>query len=371
MQKMPLFFILIFVSYILGNVYIFVRGLQTFGHLSLTFRILYIVLYWLCALLLFATFAIRNSQQIPFSLGQVVFQIGAGWLVFILYMVIFLLCTDLIKLFNNSFSHGFVISLFLTVSLLIYGFFNYKHLKKQVINISVNKPVTGVDKIKIVAVSDWHLGFGTDKTSLRKNVDIINAEKPDIILIGGDLIDNSVVPVALQEMDKELNRLDASMGIYMAPGNHEYISGLTECINFLSKTKIQLLRDSAIILPCGLQIIGRDDYSNNNRLKANDWEKITDSSKPTIIIDHQPYNLSEAQQIGADLQFSGHTHNGQIFPFNLLTSRLFEIGYGYEKREQTHFYVSSGFALWGPPFRIGTDSEVVVFEITFQPELLQ
>ena len=362
---MPVLFILILISYILGNVYIFVRGLQAFGHLPSPFRITFIVLFWLCALLLFVSFAIRSAQHIPFNIGHTIFQIGAGWLVFILYMVIFLACTDLIKVFNKSFSYGFIISLTLTVGLLIYGYINYKHPKKQVINILINKPIADADKLKIVAVSDWHLGFGTSKSSLKKNVDRINAEKPDIILIGGDLIDNSVIPVISQEMEKELNRLDAPMGIYMAPGNHEYISEMNNCEDFLRKTKIQLLKDSTITLPCGLQIIGRDDYSNGKRLTSNDWERLTDSSKPIIIIDHQPHNLNEAQQIGADLQFSGHTHNGQIFPLNILTKYIFDISYGYEKRGQTHFYVSSGLTLWGPPFRIGTNSELVIFELSF------
>ena len=362
---MPIFFILILGSYLLGNAYIFVRGLQALGHLSPVFRITFTVLFWLCALLLFASFAIRNAQQIPFNVGHTIFQIGAGWLVFVLYMVLFLLCADLVKLFNKSFSYGFITALTLTISLLVYGYINYKHPKKQVINISVNKSLINEDKLKIVAVSDWHLGLGTNKSSLKKHIDRINAEKPDIILIGGDLIDNSIIPVASQEMEKELNRLEARMGIYMVPGNHEYISGIKNCEDFLSKTKIQLLKDSAVILPCGLQIIGRDDFGNKNRLTANDWIKLTDSSKPTIIIDHQPHNLGETQQIGADLQFSGHTHNGQVFPMNYITSRLFEISYGYEKRGNTHFYVSSGLELWGPPFRIGTDSEFVVFECSF------
>ena len=362
---MPLFFILLLISYILGNVYIFVRGLQALGQLPLALKGTFGVLYWICVLLLILSFVFRDSKQIPFCVGQTIFHIGSGWLVFTLYMVIFLACTDFIRLFNKSFSYGFFAALLLTICLLIYGYINYKHPNKQVINISVNKPATGIDKIKIVATSDWHLGYGTDRKLLKKYIDLINAENPDIILIGGDLIDNSVTPVILQEMDKELNRLNAPMGIYLAPGNHEYISGIKECADFISKTKIQLLKDSVITLPNGLQIIGRDDFSNKNRLSADEWSKLTDSSKPIIIIDHQPYNLSEAQHLGVDIQFSGHTHDGQVVPLKYLTDKLFDISYGYEKRENTNYYVSSGLAIWGPPFRIGTNSEYIIFECSF------
>ena len=362
---MPVFFILLLISYLLGNTYIFVRGLQALGHLSFAPKVILGSLYWICALLIIASFVIRDSKQIPFTMGHIIFQVGTGWLVFALYMIIFLACTDLIKVFNSSFSHGFIISLSLTMCVLVYGYINYQHPKKQVINIDINKPLADKDKLKIVAISDWHLGLGTNKKRLRNEIDRINAENPDIILIGGDLIDNSTVPVISQEMDKELNRLNATMGIYMAVGNHEYISGIKECTDFIGKTKIQILKDSVISLPCGLQIIGRDDYSNEKRLSSSDWAALTDSSRPIIIVDHQPRNLNDAQQIGADLQFSGHTHNGQIIPLNWITKLLFEINYGYEKRNNTHFYVSSGLTLWGPPFRIGTNSEIVVFECTF------
>ena len=362
---MPAFFILLLISYLLGNAYIFVRGLQALGHLPLALRGTFSVFYWICVFLLVVSFAFRDSKQIPFCIGQTIFHIGSGWLVFTLYMVIFLACTDIIRLFNKSFQYGFFVSLALTVCLLIYGYINYKQPVKQVINVSVNKPIAGSDKIKIVATSDWHLGLGTDMKLLKKYIDLINAEKPDLILIGGDLIDNSVVPVLLQEMEKEMNRLNAPMGIYAVPGNHEYISGINECSGFISKTNIQLLKDSAVTLPCGIQIIGRDDYINKNRLSMHEWSRLTDPSKPIIVIDHQPYNLSEIQKIGADIQFSGHTHNGQFFPLNFVTNLLFDISYGYEKRENTHFYVSSGLAIWGPPFRIGTKSEFIVFECTF------
>ena len=315
--------------------------------------------------MMIAFFAFRNTKHIPFTLGHVLFQIGTGWLVFILYMIIFLACTDLIKVFNRSFPYGFYISLLLTFSLLIYGYINYQHLHKQVFNIVINKPLLNGDKLKIVAISDWHLGLGTNKNRMKRDIDLINAENPDIILIAGDLIDNSIVPAIGQQMDQELNRLHARMGIYMAPGNHEYISGINACSDFLRSTNIQLLKDSTVTLPCGLQIVGRDDYSNRRRLSARDWANLTKASRPTIVIDHQPYNLHEAQLIKADLQISGHTHNGQVIPLKFLTDYLFEISYGYKKTGSTHYYVTSGLALWGPPFRIGSDSEFVVFECSF------
>ena len=362
---MPIFFIVIIVSYFLGNLYVFVRGLQALGHLSSVVKGTYCGVYWTGAILLFALMFLRNSKHIPASLGHYLFQTGAAWLVFILYMVIFLACTDLIKVFNKSFTYGFQLSLLLTFSLLTYGYIHYQHVTKQVINISINKPVPALDKLKIVAVSDWHLGWGVDNKRLRKDIDRINAEKPDIILIAGDLIDNSITPVIRQRADVELNRLYAPMGIYMVLGNHEYISGINASIDFIRKTNIQLLRDSLVTLPCGIQLLGRDDRANRNRLQASDWANLVDTARPVILLDHQPNHIEDAQKIKADIQISGHTHNGQVWPFSLVTKYLFELNYGYKKTGDTHYYVTSGIALWGPPFRIGTDSEIVVFDCSF------
>jgi len=362
---MPVLFILLFISYILGNIYVFVRGLQALGQLAVVWKTMYCTVFLAGSLLLIVIMLLRDSKHLPFSPGHVLFQIGTGWLVFTLYMVVFLACTDLIKVFNSSFSRGYTVSLLLTFSLLVYGYVNYQHPRKQVINIAVNKPASHQGHLKIVAISDWHLGFGTNHKRLRKDIDRINAEKPDLILIAGDLIDNSITPVVSQEMDKELNRLQASMGIFMAPGNHEYISRINPCIDFIRKTNIQLLRDSAVTLPCGVQIIGRDDRSNRDRLSAAEWANLINPSKPVILIDHQPAQLEDAQQIKADLQISGHTHQGQVIPLNFLTNYLFDLNYGYKKTGDTHYYVTSGIALWGPPFRIGTNSEIVVIHCSF------
>jgi predicted MPP superfamily phosphohydrolase len=366
---MPVFFLLLLISYLLGNVYIFVRGLQALEQISGVVKWIFGLSYWTGALLLIVTFiAFRNSGQMPFSLRHVLFLTGSGWLVFTLYMVIFLACTDLIRVFNHSFRYGFVVSLLLTFGLLVYGYIHYRHPGRRVIPVTVNKPLEGAKegRLRIVAVSDWHLGLGTAMKKLREDVDFINAQKPDLILIGGDLIDNSVAPVIDRGMDRELNRLQATGGIYMVPGNHEYISGIQDCSDFIKRTQIILLRDSIVTLPCGLRLVGRDDRSNRNRRSVGDLALLTDSTRPVILLDHQPYGLDEVEATGVvDLQFSGHTHNGQVFPLSLLTDYLFDLSYGYEKRGNTHFYVSSGIALWGPPFRIGTRSEIVVFECSF------
>ena len=112
-----------------------------------------------------------------------------------------------------------------------------------------------------------------------------------------------------------------------------------------------------------MQIIGRDDRSNRSRHSLPTLLKQADRSKPIILLDHQPYNLTKTDSLGIDLQFSGHTHHGQIWPISWVTDRIYEQSHGYRKWSQSHIYVSSGLSLWGPPFRIGTNSDMAVFHL--------
>jgi predicted MPP superfamily phosphohydrolase len=358
---MPVFFILLLGSYLLGNVYIFVRGIQALGQIPLILKWICGLSYWMCALMLFAVFALRNVRQIPFSPAQILFHTGSGWLVFTLYMVIFLACTDFARVLNHSFTNGFSISLLMTVCLLIYGYIKNNQVEVRYVDIKTDKEFAGKSNFKVVGLSDLHLGLGTDRNKLAKTIDLVNKENPDLVIIAGDLIDNNVNPVRERQMYNELNRLKSEYGIFMVPGNHEYISDIDKCIEFLELTGITLLRDSIVSLPCGIQILGRDDYSNKRRLPIDAFKGKTDPAMALIIIDHQPNHLDDAKSVGADLQFSGHTHNGQIIPLKWLTSRMFELSYGYLKKGETNYYVSSGASLWGPPFRIGSNNEIVVF----------
>lgn len=373
---MPTFFIILFVLYLLGNIYIFIRGRQAFREQSTGVKVLLTLVFWGCASLFLSTFIFRNAA-LPATFARTCEEVGTGWLVFTLYMTILLLLFDLLRLFHIRFRYAFHVSLGLTLSLLSYGYYHYQHPETRVINIVINKVLnagdaagattgTGNKPLKVVAVSDVHLGYQTDKTMLKGYVEQINALHPDLILIGGDLIDNSVVPLQKERMEEELSQLQAPLGVYMVPGNHEYISGIDRTIDFIGRTPITLLRDTVVTLSNGLQLVGRDDRHNRNRKSLQELTAAIDPARPVILLDHQPYHLKETEEAGVDLQFSGHTHRGQVWPLSLVIDYMFELSYGHRQMGNTHIYVSSGLSLWGPPFRIGTDSEIVMFELTFE-----
>ena len=363
---MPAFFIVLFSLYLSGNIYIFIRGWQAVCGLPVALKIALAILYWLGTLSFFSMLKARDGG-LPMTLAHYLHEIGTGWLVFTLYMVLCLLFIDFLKLFHFQWLYSFHVVLSLVLCVLCYGYINYKHTRVKTIDLSIAKPLSSsVKHIKAVAISDVHMGVGTDKGAMKKYVELINSQQPDIVLIAGDLIDNSVIPLRIMRMEEELAQIKAPMGIYMCPGNHEHISRLGESIEFLRNTPVQLLIDSVATLPNGLQIAGRADRSSNSRFSVAELVKKADLSSPLILLDHQPTELDAAADAGVDLQISGHTHKGQIWPISLLTNYMFELSYGYMKKGSTHFYTSSGLSLWGPPFRIGSVSELVVFNLTFE-----
>ena len=336
----------------------------------------------LLAALFPALFLQRTLLPAAGSGAHLLYEIGTGWLIFTLYMVAGLLLADIILVTGRLFQlkpfatqplrtsyrrYSFLSIFLLVITVLSIGYYRYQHPSTQVFNIVINKPLPSGDKtLRVVAVSDVHLGYGTDKRQLQRYVKMINDLQPDLVLIGGDLIDSDVTPLWKERMDEELGCIRAPLGVYMVPGNHEYIAGIRNSEKFIRTTPIRYLRDSIARLPNGLVIAGRDDASNRNRASLPELLKDTPKTAPVVLLDHQPRNLNEAVKAGVDLQFSGHTHEGQVWPVSLWVKKLFELSHGMRHTGNTWQYVSSGLALWGPPFRIGTQSELAVFNLEFR-----
>jgi len=213
-------------------------------------------------------------------------------------------------------------------------------------------------------LSDLHLGYHNTLSDLARWVDLVNAERPDFILIAGDIIDVSVRPLLEENMAAEFRRLQAP--VYACLGNHEYYSGEPRAEQFYRDAHINLLIDSAAVIDSTLVIIGRDDRTNVRRKSLAQLTENLKSQRSnlksayTILLDHQPYHLEQAERAGVDFQLSGHTHRGQVWPVSWITDALYECSWGSHRRGRTQYYVSSGMGIWGGKFRIGTQSEYVV-----------
>jgi len=363
---MPFFFSSVFVIYAAINFYIFRKIFVLLK--SKTAKTAYTTAF----ILVFASFpvAMLGRDSMPLSILKPMYSLGCAWLGIMIYLLLGFAISDLVLLpFKNikkKIGVHRVAFVYITVLLLaVYGYINFCNPKVIRNDIVIEKTGGKRHKLTIVAISDLHLGMGIGKSRLKGYVELINAQKPDLVLIGGDLVDNTVRPLAEERMDEELRMIDAPLGVYACMGNHEYMGDVEACKNFYQKAGINLLIDEAALIDSSLWIIGRDDFQRgkSDRLPLKQIVNQISDSLPIIVLDHEPNNLEEAADLNIDLQFSGHTHNGQIFPGNLFAKGVFELPTGFKVKGRSHFFVSSGLGLWGPLMRIGTDSDIAVFKI--------
>jgi hypothetical protein len=227
-----------------------------------------------------------------------------------------------------------------------------------------------MDELNIAFASDIHLGHIIGEKHLTKIITQIQNLKPDIILFPGDLVDEELQPVIQKNLGRLFTTLSAPYGIYAITGNHEYIGGANAAVEYLSKFNIRFLRDTTLLINNAFYLAGREDLSMNGftgikRKSLKELLSKADTNLPVILMDHQPINLAEAVQNQVDLQISGHTHHGQMWPLNYATERIFKLSWGYKKIENSHFYVSSGAGTWGPHVRIGNQPEIVHIKMQF------
>lgn len=371
---MRTFVFITFTLSILGvlSAYTWIRGAQAFAPLPLLKNSYLIVMAILLLSMLIALFLGGNLPALP---AKIISFAGNSYFLILVYLLMGFLLID-ITLLANRFLHfipdvskfrlyaGTAVLLLLTFSMIV-GNIHFNKPQRVELNIVSNKPKQG-KTAKIVAISDIHLGISIEKRRLKKYVDIINSEKADLVLIAGDLIDRDMRPLQGQKMDEELRQINAPLGVYAIFGNHEHIIRDKSVVDdFYEKSNIHTLIDDTALIRDEFYIVGRDDLVNSNRKTLSDILKSVDPEKPMILLDHQPATLDDAVENRIDLQISGHTHNGQFFPINLIVQKINELAYGFMQKGETSFYVTSGLGIWAPQYRIGSQSEWVVISFEY------
>ncbi len=335
--------------------------------LSAIWKTVVIIVMAGCFLLTFANFS-RSTDGMPMPVAITCYEVANSSLIILLYLFMLFLVLDLGRLVRllprtilyNNWGTTIGIVVLMTV-IFTYGYFHYKHKYREDIRLTTEKSMA--KPIKLVMMSDLHLGYHNRREELRRWVDMMNEEHADAILIAGDIIDMSIRPLKEEKMYEEFKRLNAP--VYACLGNHEYYSGEPDAQKFYEQAGIHLLRDSCAVVD-DLCVIGRDDRTNQHRKTLADIMKQADRSKFTILLDHQPYHLEQAERQKIDFQFSGHTHHGQVWPISWITENIYECAFGAHQRGGTRYYVSSGIGIWGGKFRIGTRSEYIVATISHQ-----
>lgn len=370
-----MFFIIVLGVTLSINSYVFLRGWQLMPP-SFIVRILYTVAFWGMT----SVFFLRMYKGDVFSpsLSLLLSEVGFTWLTAVIYLAMFALVIDLLRI-TNHFTGFFplavttnpIVAARLTgaavvlavSSLLVHGYYKFNNPQVTRLEINIEKPLQE-NALRIVLISDIHLSSYINGEHLDKYVTMINKEEPDLVLIAGDIADRNLKPLEEWDISERFKRIKSRYGVYAISGNHEFYGGEREKIyNYIRSSGINFLVDSVAMAAGGVQIVGRDDRTNRNRLPLDQLMEGVDHNLPVILLDHQPFGLEEAQHNGVDLQLSGHTHNGQFWPGNLIVNAMYEIAYGYGRKGNTHYFVTSGIGLWGPKFRIGTVSEIVVIDM--------
>ncbi|WP_430597711.1 metallophosphoesterase [Enterococcus sp. AZ177] len=370
-----LVFLLIGGLFLLSNFYIgklFLSILEQFSFFKYSFIVWGIISVFSIASLL--TMFLFDAD-----VGGIVGKMGSYWLSFwFLSLVIFGL-TDLILKITRKITllHSktelmvWVGAALLVFVLFCYGSWQAQQIKTVSYQVVINEPTNQQQKkINAVLISDLHLGYVNDVKKLGKIVNKINQLHPDIVFISGDLFDGNYN--ALQDpqgMEKEFKRLSSTYGTYLCWGNHDAGETFEKMRALVEASNITLLEDEMTVVGEEILVVGRKDSrpigsQDGGRKNMQEQFKKVGNKLPKIILDHQPSTIEEYEQAN-ELILSGHTHQGQIFPFNLVTKAYFTVDYGYYRKNKNspQVIVSSGVGTWGPPMRIGTQSEIVQIEI--------
>jgi len=385
-RELIIFLAIVLAIYSLVNYYVVRRGWQALlGHPQLRRVWLVLMLFLILCYPLGRVAAAGRAD----SLAVFFIRVGSFYIAVWLYFFLLVLLIDLVRLVHaftgllpgaltdnpgRTFFVLFWVVLGLTGATIAGGALNAARPRLVTVDIDLEKPAAGRTSLTAALASDIHLGATTGSGRLSRIVDMIDGLRPDIILLPGDIVDESVSAALEERMIGILRRLSAPLGVYSVLGNHEFYSGLEKNLEYLKRGGVRVLRDEAILIDGAFYLAGRRDPSETEREgrrgRRTPLPDIlaaagVDARRPLILLDHQPVRLAEAADAGVDLQLSGHTHAGQLFPLDLINKAVWELNWGYLRKAKTQYYVSCGVGTWGPPVRTGSRPEVVLLRINF------
>ncbi len=370
-----MFHLIFTLAFVVPNLYLFFRIGKHF--IQKGYRIQYGLVY----LLLVSIYPFVNTYSAGKTglVYEILSWVASYFLPFYLYMFLSVLLFDLFLVVNRSAKvvsperrgttrfKATWLSAFLLVSAVVvfFGAINFKTIRTSEYRIEIPGKASDIDGLKIAFVSDFHLKTQTDIHFVERYVAKIAEIRPDLIIYGGDVVEGRGSGEKMDSIAKILREIPAKYGVYAVLGNHESYGAQARGY-FFDKAGMQVLCDSVAVIGRSFNLAGRLDNRYRERITTVELLKSSNDSLPVILVDHRPTDILENSKTLADIQFSGHTHNGQLFPLNLIIAGIYRIGWGYEKIENTHFFVSSGIMLWGPPVRTTGKSEIVVVNVVFK-----
>lgn len=360
----------------------------------LRFKVPFAVVYLFMALSPVIAFLLPKS-----AVAIVIRRISTYWIGIMLYSLLYVVLFDLLRLIAKHtklkntllFSRGSVISIgsvvvACAVATCLYGIFNARNIKVNEYSVTVNKSCGSDKHLKAVLVADMHMGYAIGVDHITNMVEKINQQDADIVIIAGDIFDNSYDGMDDPEGIKaQLKSIKSKYGVYAVYGNHDIdekiLMGFTfdwggkqlnskKMTNFMKECNIKLINDESVLINDEFYLVGRRDTDkpgteDGTRSEISALTKDLDKTKPIFVLSHEPDELQKTADAGADIDFSGHTHDGQLFPGNLTIGLFWENPCGMIKKDNMYSIVTSGVGVYGTFMRVGTDAEICSVDIDF------
>lgn len=360
----------------------------------LRFKVPFAVVYLFMALSPVIAFLLPKS-----AVAIVIRRLSTYWIGIMLYSLLYVVLFDLLRLIAKHtklkntllFSRGSVISIgsvvvACAVATCLYGIFNARNIKVNEYSVTVNKSCGSDKHLKAVLVADLHMGYAIGVDHITNMVEKINEQDADIVIIAGDIFDNSYDGMDDPEGIKaQLKSIKSKYGVYAVYGNHDIdekiLMGFTfdwggkqlnseKMTNFIKECDIKLINDESVLINDEFYLVGRRDTDkpgteDGTRAEISELTKDLDKTKPIFVLSHEPDELQKTADAGADIDFSGHTHDGQLFPGNLTIGLFWENPCGMIKKDNMYSIVTSGVGVYGTFMRVGTDAEICSVDIDF------
>ena len=341
----------------------------------------------LAKLIVFAVIFIITNSLLVLSVSKVLanaYRWISGWMLVMHYMMLsallgailygsywlFMTFTGVVLQDANSLVYGLrLITVGAFIGLFIHSLYSAYIPVVRKLAITIDKPFA--QSIRLMVASDLHIGRLFGNKAIARLQRLIDDNHPDMLMMPGDIMDDNVKAFTNYNMADNLATLCASFpfGVYATLGNHDLYGHELPISESLRSAGVRLLNDEVVCIDYKGQpmwLVGRFDNHKRARVATTELLAQVDTDKPVILLDHRPSDIIAHSQLPIDLQVSGHTHNGQIFPANFIVSAINRIGYGYEAIDRGHFLVSSGYGFWGIPFRLGSRSEVWLITLNGQ-----
>ena len=360
----------------------------------LRFKVPFAVVYLFMALSPVIAFLLPKS-----AVAIVIRRISTYWIGIMLYSLLYVVLFDLLRLIAKHtklknallFSRGSVISIgsvvvACAVATCLYGIFNARNIKVNEYSATVNKSCGSDKHLRAVLVADLHMGYAIGVDHITNMVEKINQQNADIVIIAGDIFDNSYDGMDDPEGIKaQLKSIKSKYGVYAVYGNHDIdekiLMGFTfdwggkqlhseKMTNFMKDCNIKLINDESVLINDEFYLVGRratdkPGTEDGTRAEISELTKDLDKTKPIFVLSHEPDELQKTADAGADIDFSGHTHDGQLFPGNLTIGLFWENPCGMIKKDNMYSIVTSGVGVYGTFMRVGTDAEICSVDIDF------